>query len=232
MTNSITVVDYFLPGEEITDIKSKERQTIIGPGLQRDKNKPNSLVVTQAGRLHFRAPNTYWIENRKTRYVPKRGDLVVGIITKKSGDVLKVDIGSAELANLSTLAFEGATKKMKPEVEIGDIVYAKLLNAYKDMEPELVCVDQYYKAGPLGVLTNDGFLINVNLKLVYFLLNVSNPLLGTLTKKFPYEIVIGLNGKVWMKANKAKDILTMCRVFEASENHSEKSISDTCRGQK
>ncbi|XP_066254952.1 exosome complex component RRP40 [Euwallacea similis] len=226
------VIGYFLPGEIVNDLNSKDRQIIIGPGLRRNEEDPNSLVVSQAGRLCFRTPNTYWIESRRNRYVPKKGDCVVGIITKKSGDSLRVDIGSAEPACLSLSAFEGVTKKMKPDVNIGDTVYAKLLNAHKEMEPELVCIDQYYKAGRLGLLSNEGFLINLDTNLVQSLLNVENPLLRTLARKFPYEIVIGVNGKVWMKANKSKDVLTLCKAFEVASGESEKSIIEACREHK
>lgn len=227
-----TNLGFFLPGEVITDIESKDKYTIIGPGLRRNEENPNSLVATQAGRLTFRAPNTYWIESRRNRYIPKKGDLVVGVVTKKSGDILKVDIGSAESAWLSLLAFEGSTKKMKPNVNVGDLIYAKLLNAHKEMEPELVCVDQYYKSGRLGVLPNEGVLINITLRLTHTLLNAENPLLRTMAKKFPYEIVIGVNGKVWIKANQAKDVLTLSKAFEAAELESEKNIIDACRQHK
>ena len=54
---------------------------------------------------------------------------------------------------MSYLAFEGATKKNKPSINTGDVVYAKIVTASKDMEPELVCVDAYGKKAGLGQLT-------------------------------------------------------------------------------
>ena len=54
---------------------------------------------------------------------------------------------------MSYLAFEGATKKNKPSINSGDVVYAKIVTASKDMEPELVCVDAYGKKAGLGQLT-------------------------------------------------------------------------------
>ena len=49
----------------------------------------------------------------------------------------QVDIGTSEPASLSYLAFEGATKKNKPNIVNGDVVYAKVITASKDMESEL-----------------------------------------------------------------------------------------------
>lgn len=43
------------------------------------------------------------------------------------------------------MAFEGATKRQKPDLQAGDAVYARLLSAHREMEPELVCVDSFYK---------------------------------------------------------------------------------------
>ena len=62
----------------------------------------------------------------------------MGVVTAKAGDTFRVDIGSADQASLSYLAFEHATKKNRPNVQNGDLVYAKLLVASRDMEPELV----------------------------------------------------------------------------------------------
>ena len=48
----------------------------------------------------------------------------------------RVDIGTAEAASLSYLAFEGATKRNRPNVNVGDLVYAKLLVASSHTEAE------------------------------------------------------------------------------------------------
>jgi exosome complex component RRP40 len=40
------------------------------------------------------------------------------LVTAKAGDVFRLDIGSSELATLSYLAFEGATKRNRPDVKV------------------------------------------------------------------------------------------------------------------
>lgn len=52
------------------------------------------------------------------QYVPTKGDAVIGIVTSKSGDIFKVDVGGSEQASLSYLAFEGATKRNRPNVQV------------------------------------------------------------------------------------------------------------------
>lgn len=127
------------------------------------------------------------------------------------------------------LAFEGATKKQKPDVNVGDCVYAKLLNAHREMEPELVCIDSYFKAGKLGILSNDGFIMDISISLAHSLLKIENPLLRILGKKFPYEIALGVNGKVWINCKKLKDCLNMIKVFKEAEKHPHKEILDICK---
>ena len=56
---------------------------------------------------------------------------MIGIVTAKSGDIFKVDVGGSEPASLSYLAFEGATKRNRPNVQVtvGPLV-SKVTNIY------------------------------------------------------------------------------------------------------
>lgn len=40
------------------------------------------------------------------------------MVTSKGTDVFRIDIGTSEQASLSYLAFEGATKKNRPDVKV------------------------------------------------------------------------------------------------------------------
>lgn len=78
------------PGEILTDLQTaKGEKTFIGPGLKVNEEEPNSLIVTRAGILAFKSPNVYWIDAPVKRYVPKKNDLVVGVVAKKMGDSFK-----------------------------------------------------------------------------------------------------------------------------------------------
>lgn len=43
---------------------------------------------------------------------------MIGIVMAKGGDNFRIDIGSSEPASLSYLAFEGATKRNRPDVKV------------------------------------------------------------------------------------------------------------------
>ena len=52
------------------------------------------------------------------QYVPVRGEFIIGVVTNKAGDIFRVDIGANEIASLSYLSFEGATKRNRPDVKV------------------------------------------------------------------------------------------------------------------
>jgi exosome complex RNA-binding protein Rrp4 len=105
---------------------------------------------------------------------------VIGVITQKIGEGYRVDIGSAHFASLDGLAFEGATKRSRPNLKVGSysrrifnltiyqvgcLVYARVSLAHKDMEPELECFDaQTRKAEGFGGLKG-GFVVRCSLKM-------------------------------------------------------------------
>lgn len=47
-----------------------------------------------------------------------RGDRVIGTIVSKGSITARVDIGANDLATLNLLAFEGATKKNRPNMNV------------------------------------------------------------------------------------------------------------------
>eukprot|EP00064_Thunnus_orientalis_P024878 superscaffoldBa00011387_g25193 len=89
----------------------KPEKVVCGPGLRRSGDR---LVVCKSGVLRHKQPNMFWIDSQQKRYVAAKGETVIGIVTVKSGDVFKVDFGGSEQASLSYLAFEGATKRNRP----------------------------------------------------------------------------------------------------------------------
>jgi exosome complex component RRP40 len=126
-----------LPGDDVTEEVTRLKKSIkIGTGLQQDGDH---VAVTTGGCLRYRAPATYYVESNLKRYIPNVGDHVVAMIEEKTGDYYRVNLLSGSMAVLHQLAFEGATKRNKPELGKGDIIYARVLTAYKDVDAELVC---------------------------------------------------------------------------------------------
>jgi len=224
MTHSTGIVA--APGDEVqTDQKAKH--IILGPGLLQVTEK--QVVATRAGILHFKSPNTYWLESHVKKYWPARGDCVVGCILQKAGENYRVNIWGPEPATLSPYAFEGATKRNKPNLKPGDLIYCQVISAHKAMEPEVVCVNSYGRKGAFGVLDSEtSTIVSVPLEFVHLLLSKKCPLLSSLGRQFQYEIAIGQNGKVWVNGNTVKNTLLICSILNAHCKSSNERIPEMC----
>uniref|UniRef100_A0A8C3CNP9 Exosome complex component RRP40 n=1 Tax=Cairina moschata TaxID=8855 RepID=A0A8C3CNP9_CAIMO len=196
---------------------------LCGPGLRRCAA---GLLVTKCGLLRHRQPGggggaaaggAYWVDSQQKRYVPVKGDQVIGIVTARAGDVFRLDVGGSEQASLSYLAFEGATKRNRPNVQVGDLIYGQFLVANKDMEPEMVCIDSSGKASGMGVIGQDGFLFKVSLGLIRKLLAPKCEIIQELSQLYPFELVLGMNGRIWVKAKTVQQTLIIVNILEACE---------------
>lgn len=135
------------------------------------------------------------------------------------------------MASLSYLSFEGATKRNRPDVKVGDLVYAKLLLANKDMEPELVCIDSAGRSDGMGVIGRDigGFLHCCSINLIRKILSPECPLLKLLGKSLPFEITVGMNGRLWVKAHNCLKTIAIINAISAAEYMSNEQIQTMCK---
>jgi len=208
-----------LPGDQIP---ARHVNLKLGPGLLQistvasNKTTESTVIATRAGTLnHSTNGSKWWIETNSRRYIPAPQESVIGVIIQRVGEGFRVDIGSAHPASLDGLAFEGATKRNKPNLKVGCLVYARVSLAHKDMEPELECFDaQTRKSEGFGELKG-GFVVRCSLKMCRDLLDPEHFLLPLLGGRFPFESAVGLNGRVWVCAKEIRQTIAMARCIEA-----------------
>lgn len=207
-------MSFILPGERIP---AQHVNLKLGPGLLQTSStqQDTSIISTRAGELHHSANNSrWWIESNSRRYVPAPQESVIGVVVGRSGEGWRIDIGSAHFASLDGLSFEGATKRNRPNLKVGSLVYARVSLAHKDMDPELECFDaQTRKAEGYGELKG-GFLVRCSLRMCRLLLDPKHFLLPLLGSRFPLEAATGLNGRVWVNSKDAKHIIAITRCVE------------------
>ena len=63
------------------------------------------------------------------QYVPAPQESVIGVVHGRSGEGWRVDIGSAHPALLDGLAFEGATKRSKPNLKVRNSTRLSLIQS-------------------------------------------------------------------------------------------------------
>lgn len=216
-----------VPQESLPTPKGNKALT-IGPGLQ--YKPPASISATIAGQLSAdHRKKALWLEtNGHGRYVPSVGDLVIATVHHSSVDYYHLAITPyTSMATLPQLAFEGASKKTRPMLQAGSLVYARVSFANKHMEPELECVHPSTgKSEGLGEL-KAGMVFDISLGIARrMMMNKAHEdgafaILEELAEKgLRFEIAVGRNGRLWVNAENVKTTLTVGNaVKKTDEEH-------------
>ncbi|XP_076049180.1 exosome complex component Rrp40 [Oratosquilla oratoria] len=205
-----------LPGDVVLQLNlDVVEKVLVGPGL---KLLNGVVQATKPGILKKDGRNMYYVDIHHKRYIPQRREFIIGIVLKKRGDNYMVDIGSSEAATISYLSFENASKKTRKEMKPGDLLYAQIIRADKDTEPELVCIDLYSRAVGMGSLPEGGLIMTVPLHVARSIISPKNPFLLELSKYINYSIVVGFNGRIWVKADKETEMLAVMHCVELLEH--------------
>ncbi|KAF2999516.1 exosome non-catalytic core subunit rrp40 [Neopestalotiopsis sp. 37M] len=201
----------------------------LGPGLRHIP--PSEIVPTIAGQLVTdRKKNSIWVESSGGRYTPAVGDLVIGKVDKGAQDLYYVNLADyTSNATLPHLAFEMATKKTRPQLASGALVYARVSLANRHMDPELECVSATTgKADGLGPLTG-GMLYDISLGMARRLLmrkSLEEGQVAVLEELgaagLAFETAVGRNGKMWVNSESVKTILVVGRAVKETD---EKALS-------
>ncbi|OCF30625.1 exosome complex component RRP40 [Kwoniella heveanensis CBS 569] len=218
-----------LPGDSIP-LPSSSKSIVLGPGIAASTSRVQSgrsqdapaCIATRLGLLGSakgkEKSEQYWVEGSSKRYIPAQKDMVLGTIIARHAEGYRVDLGSAQMASLEGLAFEGATKRSKPNLKVGTLVYARVSLANRDMEPEIECFDPNTgKAEGFGELKG-GLMVTCSLQLCRKLLNPKFPVLPTLAASIPFEIAVGLNGRVWFKTETVSESIALKRIIEGVDS--------------
>eukprot|EP00842_Homolaphlyctis_polyrhiza_P006243 jgi/Hompol1/661/HPOL_004256-RA len=186
----------------------------LGPGLIQVHG---DIIATKAGSVKTAPGNRIWLEASQRRYVPSLGEPVVAVVVSRHTENYRVDIGGPHQASLPVLAFEGATKRNRPNLEPGTLVYARMSLANKDMEPEIECINPASgKADGFGELKG-GFLIKCSLGMCRSLMTKNNPLFAGIGSALPFETAIGMNGRVWINAQSSREIILLANLIRAAD---------------
>lgn len=231
---SVTV----LPGEDVSIMMKQlwKGNPRLGIGLRRENN---SVFSTIAGSLQYRSGIAFVNQNTK-RYRPCVEDRVIAIVEERvasdgaGGDVYRVNIGGPRPAVLSNLSFEGATKRNKPVLSPGMLLYARVATCPRSMDPTLSCQlgsidvgvprkDWMTNEGTYGELVS-GTCCKIPLGLARQLLDRRNVVLQELSKYLAFEVCVGVNGYVWMHSSKAEHTILIQNAILNSEVLTESQV--------
>lgn len=148
---------------------------------------------------------SYFVGHSNFFYHPKQGDIVIGIINRKSDNDWVVDIGYSHTGLLPMLSFDGATKKTCPKFRQGEMVACYIEVAPEAGEILLSCIPRtnQEKLGPLV----GGSLLRCKSKDIQKVFD-----LGLLEKITQAKIkaVNGMNGRLFIEAQTAEISERIC----------------------
>jgi exosome complex component RRP40 len=205
------------PGDEV----DRNGVKVVGPGLavqdEHLRSVKAGIVMNKNGKV--------FIENRQKRYFPAQGDCVVGIVTARIKDGYRVDIGTWTNVNLDALGFENATKRNRPNLEPGAIVYSRVVQAEYNVDPDINCIHPATgKADGYGVLEG-GYVITVSLDTARKCLDPDYIVFKLAKKHFEFEVAVGVNGRIWINSESAKDVFLIANFIQKSEGLPASKIS-------
>ena len=216
-------------GEEEKQILSSMKSVILFPNRVKNLNKSNqkdkkSNVDSQKSEENAIIPTMFY----GNYYSPKVGEVVIGIISQKTYEIYRINILSNREASLNSVDFEGATRKTKPNLNVGDIIFAKVEKENKYSNAILTCKNPNNSKGwssgesTYGELKG-GKLYDYNRFLCLKLLDNKDFIHRLKECVEKLQLKIGYNGRIWIKTEDIKDIP---KVFQAIKEGINKSQED------
>lgn len=228
-----------LPGDNVTEhIVPTNSTNKIGSGL---RIGDNTVMATQAGRL-VQNHKAYYVKENLRRYRPALEDRVVGIVEERlgsdgvGGDVYRINIGASHPASLSNLSFEGATKRNRPSLQTGQVLFARVAQLHDGvLDPELSCQlgphdggiprkDWMTNEGCYGELRG-GTVCRISTGLARELLHPDNVVLNELAKaKLAFEVAVGVNGFLWVHSGLPEYTILLQNAIKNSQVLTEEQV--------
>ncbi|KAK8789823.1 hypothetical protein WA158_006603 [Blastocystis sp. Blastoise] len=137
-------------------------------------------------------------------YIPKVGDCIIGTVINRFAEDYILDINASYSGRLAETAFEGATKRNKPFIEVGSLIYCRVQRALPGMQPELTCIaasglrKDWASGETLFGELKQGYCFKTDSETIHQLTKGTSELLKILGSTIPFEIAIGMNNYIWM----------------------------------
>lgn len=149
-------------------------------------------------------------------YIPKEGDIVVGIVSKISGSTILVDIRSPYQGVIIVPKGKAVERVdlSKYNLKLGDVILAKV-KAFDGSSSLLLTIDME----GLGKLEG-GYMLMVEPAKVPRVIGKGQSMLTILKEKTRSEIIVGNNGRVLVKPPSLKELLALEKALRKIERES------------
>ncbi len=186
--------DLVIPGEILAD-----DDYYVGRGTFKENNKICSSLM---GLVSLRNKKIRVIP-LKSKYIPKRGDVVIGRIDDVRFSMWDVDINSPYSGILPAFEVLGREKKDLNNVfDVGDVLFLRVIDV-----DEVKKVKLGLKGKGMGKFKG-GILVNISPTKVPRLIGKKGSMINMIKDKTNCKIVVGQNGLVWVKGDPEMEQLT------------------------
>lgn len=196
---------------------------LVLPGEEVEKNefsyKYNNKLYSKKISLISESGEKSKTISLATTYYPKVGDKVIGIVKEIEATGWFVDINSI---NYAFLPIAEVVKEfidiyrtdLSNILNIGDIVYAKIINVINYKVIQISLKDNGLKK------LNGGGVISVNPAKIARIIGKNMSMIKTISEKTGCEILAGKNGYIWVRAKKAENLIKAINTIKFVESRS------------
>ena len=158
----------------------------------------------------------------KSKYVPKKGDVVIGKIDDIRFSMWNVDINSPYSGILPASEVFGREKKELEKVfDVGDVLFLRVIDVDEVKKAKLGL-----KGRGMGKF-KDGILVNISPTKVPRLIGKKGSMINMIKNETECKIVVGQNGLVWVSGSPEMERLTK-ETIEFIEEHAHTSGLTNC----
>ena len=189
-----------------------ENKDLVIPGqvLADDECYPGRGTFKEDGKICSSLIGLVSLRNKKIRviplkskYVPKKGDVVIGKINDVRFSMWDVDINSPYSGILPAFEVFGREKKELNKVfDVGDVLFLRVIDVDEVKKAKLGL-----KGRGMGKFKN-GIIVNISPTKVPRLIGKKGSMINMIKDKTNCKIVVGQNGLVWVKGKEDMEQLT------------------------
>lgn len=181
-------------------------------------SKNGKIYASLIGLAELRG-NTVKVVPLEGVYIPREGDLVIGIITLVAGNNWKVDIGGPYGASLHA---NNALRRPYDEdiskyFDVGDVIAAEVIAFDRVSGPFLTM-----RGRGLQKL-RDGMILNVSPSKIPRIIGRRGSMINMIKDKLRIYTIVGQNGRIWIKAPNTKILRVAIKSFKMIEREAHTS---------
>ncbi|AFC99628.1 RNA-binding protein Rrp4 and related protein [Methanocella conradii HZ254] len=206
-----------------------EREIVVpGDLLGEDPKLAGSGTYVQGGRVYSA---NYGLVDRRTnirviplsgRYIPARGDLVIGKVVDVTFSNWIIDINSPYegLLHVSEYPERVDPANMSKCLHVGELIIARVADVDPSMKVELTMRDEHLK------VLKQGRVVDISHVKIPRVIGRNGSMISMLKKDLNVSIFVGQNGRIWLKGDEKRVDIAIRAIFKIEHEAHTSGLTD------